>query len=304
MQKGWMIYLFFLHPAELIRGAKPPPKGHTNMKALALCIIMLCIAVTVRYQRIAVDEEQLSSTIYKNVALDSASKMFTVIDDLQTRNVPTSTEEAGNVIIWIHNVEDSLRHPNLNYRITTKQVVARRIAEREKDGIATEKDWLDVLNQSVEVAREHNKLQGLPKLNLGWLTAFRRLQQVLEAEACWQCIIDSPDDDSLSTQISLLDRVEAVRLQYTEEGHNLGSIAWVEAVLGRRVDLMKFVPTEKEIEAKRLELTNKIKAIRKVTPTPTEVKKPKPKKGKGGTPTEKKRPELSRPYDPEFLANA
>lgn len=67
---------------------------------------------------------------------------------------------------------------------------------------------------------------------------------------------------------------------------------------------MKFVPTEKEIEAKRLELTNKIKAIRKVTPTPTEVKKPKPKKGKGGTPTEKKRPELSRPYDPEFLANA
>ena len=282
---------------------------------LTLAIITLFLAdffsLTAGIER-ARNLNHSEESLYVNKAYESADRLFAVFDSIQDRQQPASLEIAIAMTTWINTVHDSLGNNNLDLRISTEKVVERRrlrVAERnierKKDGLEEEEDWFPNLLKSVEVVQEEYRKKGWARPNLGWLTPFRKLAQVLQAEAHAQeldHIEFQRKDESradflarLKRGIVLLDTVKAVRVLYAKEGHRPGSIAWVEDILAGKIELMKYIPTGAALESKRTVINRILKEkaplLKPFRPHSDKVKEAKPTQ-----PTPPAKPEAEKPH--------
>lgn len=254
------------------------------MKTTIIAVLAFLVA-----NSFGLEKKKSAAAEYRAKALDSVNCLFAVFDRLEEQKEPASLEVATSMITWINTVSDSLAHNNLNFRITTEEVTAmrrQRVIEynkvRKEDGLDEEDDWFPVFLESIKAVQDEYREKVWARPNLGWLTPFRRLSEVMQAEAHWQNVNLSEAElrnrkGDLKNLLSLLEAVKAVRVQYEKRGHRPGSIAWVEDVLD--IKMMTRIPTMKTIEAKQALITRIMsektpsKLLKPFRPKTDEVKK-------------------------------
>lgn len=185
MQKGWKNYLFFLHPAELIRGAKP--KQSTTMKIIiAMFATVGLLILGIAYaQKVSPGSPEWQA---KQKAIEEGRTLIKMIDKIFAGGAPT-VEECRNGFETIPNLRKALN----NQVTTTTEILADIEGMRE---------WIRV-STTIGMAGESGSNK------MGWLTSAQSILKIGMARARWSSFIALLDESVSLTKMTTPSLCEA-----------------------------------------------------------------------------------------------